>query len=251
MRGHLSEMPIASHPIPYYYQIAGVLRRRIEAGEMAPGERLPKEMDLAEMFGVSRVPVRQALSLLAAEGVLTHKRGRGTFVREGIAKTESFRLTGLIGGKISKGKEHRMIAVEDVAPTPQLAEFFGLRPDEGLTRFRRLRLEQNTPYCYIVNYLGREIARGIKGAKFENKTMLEIIQGRLAISLGKILQTFEARIADNEIANRLSIAMMAPVFYVETFVRDKMERPLEFSQIYYPGDRHKYSVEILADSDVG
>jgi DNA-binding FadR family transcriptional regulator len=52
-----------------------VIERRL-----APGEKLPNEVDLARELGVSRTTLREALRALAAQGVLESHRGRGTFV---------------------------------------------------------------------------------------------------------------------------------------------------------------------------
>ena len=58
------------------------IKDSIISGEWAPGTKIPGEMDLAEMFGVSRVSIRQAIHRLVGMGVLTIRRGEGTFVSE-------------------------------------------------------------------------------------------------------------------------------------------------------------------------
>ena len=63
-------------------QVAAELEDRVVTGEMAVGERLPSERDLAEVYGVSRAVVREALRLLAARGVVSVRQGSGAFVRE-------------------------------------------------------------------------------------------------------------------------------------------------------------------------
>jgi GntR family transcriptional repressor for pyruvate dehydrogenase complex len=55
---------------PLYLQVAEQIRRAIIAGEIAPGDELPTERELAETFGVSRASVREALRSLRAEGLL-------------------------------------------------------------------------------------------------------------------------------------------------------------------------------------
>jgi DNA-binding transcriptional ArsR family regulator len=52
-------------------EIAGILRERIRAGELKPGDRLPTQAELAEEFGVERGAVRQALRVLQEDGLLT------------------------------------------------------------------------------------------------------------------------------------------------------------------------------------
>lgn len=64
--------------------VAEQLRREIALGLIQVGGRLPSERDLAQLFGVSRVTIQQAVNLLESEGLLRARRGRGggTFVTE-------------------------------------------------------------------------------------------------------------------------------------------------------------------------
>ncbi|HEY3309984.1 MAG TPA: FadR/GntR family transcriptional regulator [Desulfuromonadaceae bacterium] len=61
-------------------QIADQIRSSILAGEFSPGDKLPPERELAEMFGVSRPSVREALNILASSGLLMSYQGGGTVV---------------------------------------------------------------------------------------------------------------------------------------------------------------------------
>ena len=60
--------------------IAVRLRRLIDDGELTPGDRLPPERALAELFSVSRNTVREAIKALAESGVVESRRGAGTYV---------------------------------------------------------------------------------------------------------------------------------------------------------------------------
>lgn len=62
-------------------QIAEQIRSSILAGEFKPGDKLPPERELAEMFGVSRPSVREALNMLASAGLLESYQGGGTVVK--------------------------------------------------------------------------------------------------------------------------------------------------------------------------
>lgn len=63
-------------------QVADDLRADIKSGRLAPGSRLPNELELASIYGVARVTVRNALASLRREGLIIVTRGRGTFVRK-------------------------------------------------------------------------------------------------------------------------------------------------------------------------
>ena len=67
---------------PAYQQVAGGIRQAILEGRIAPGERLPVEMDLTQLFGVSRNTVREALRTLSSLNLVTTSRGvtGGTYV---------------------------------------------------------------------------------------------------------------------------------------------------------------------------
>ena len=63
-------------------QICSSLRDKISSGEFPVGSRLPSEMELAEIFGVSRLTVRMALQKLSTQGLTITRPGDGTFVKE-------------------------------------------------------------------------------------------------------------------------------------------------------------------------
>ncbi|MGH3929461.1 MAG: GntR family transcriptional regulator [Pseudonocardiaceae bacterium] len=67
---------------PAYQQIADELRHRIRGGALAPGSKLPTEVELMSEFGVSRVVARLAVGELRTEGLIYSRQGKGTFVRE-------------------------------------------------------------------------------------------------------------------------------------------------------------------------
>ncbi len=67
---------------PLYLQVRDALLKRIVGGVYRPGEAIPSESRLAQDFGTSISTVRQALSLLVADGYLQKKQGKGTLVAE-------------------------------------------------------------------------------------------------------------------------------------------------------------------------
>jgi GntR family transcriptional repressor for pyruvate dehydrogenase complex len=77
-------------------QIADQIRSSILAGEFAPGDKLPPERELAEMFGVSRPSVREALNILSSSGLVMSYQGGGTVVMSLVETIAGNPLTELI-----------------------------------------------------------------------------------------------------------------------------------------------------------
>ena len=118
-------------PVPYWYQLAGILEHAIAQGQWRPGERLPSESELCERFGISRTTVRQALARLEQEGMVVRRKGFGTFAasavprmwlvqsQEGFFHDEVFRLGRSVSSQILR---------RTVGPLPGCASPGGRRP---------------------------------------------------------------------------------------------------------------------------
>jgi DNA-binding LacI/PurR family transcriptional regulator len=82
---------------PKYQRIREHLYAEINAGRYAPGQALPTEAQLAEMLGISRNTIRQALGELEGDGIVKRVQGRGTFVtneqeRKALQQLDAFAL---------------------------------------------------------------------------------------------------------------------------------------------------------------
>ena len=78
--------------------VAQQLARRIEKGELKPGDRLPPERHLVELFGASRTVIREALRAMAARGLIESYVGRGTYVRTPSTQDLTDKLKFLLAG---------------------------------------------------------------------------------------------------------------------------------------------------------
>ncbi|MCA9231657.1 MAG: substrate-binding domain-containing protein [Planctomycetales bacterium] len=78
------EIAVEADPLscsrPRYRQIFDTLRARISNGEYAPGQKLPTEADLMRLFDVSRTTVSRAMRDMELLGLITRRRGSGTYV---------------------------------------------------------------------------------------------------------------------------------------------------------------------------
>ncbi len=85
------------------------LKELILAGHLKPGDRLPPERRLAELLGVSRPVVREAISCLVAKGYLENRQGSGTYVR---AITDEYIDNGPIADFLKRGPDALIHVVE-------------------------------------------------------------------------------------------------------------------------------------------
>lgn len=100
-------------PLALYQQVAERLRQRIFSHELEPGAWVD-EQALAEHYGISRTPLREALKVLAAEGLVTLKPRRGCYVTEISDRDldEIFSVMALLEGQCAADCAQRASAAE-------------------------------------------------------------------------------------------------------------------------------------------
>lgn len=125
-----------------YEDIVLQIKKMLESGELAPGDKLPPERSLAEMFAVSRNSVREAIKALAEQDVLESRQGAGTFVRE--------QSTGSLLPDFSRIVTDEKAAVRDVFEVrkilePEIAAMAARNASPGeVTRLEAALVEQET-----------------------------------------------------------------------------------------------------------
>lgn len=85
-----------------YYKLKEYLKEEILMGRIKPGEQIPSESTLAEMFSISRHTVRKAISMLINEGYLQSEHGRGTYCLDRSKKRSDSRIIGVVTTYISE-----------------------------------------------------------------------------------------------------------------------------------------------------
>ncbi|MFP3668784.1 FadR/GntR family transcriptional regulator [Priestia sp. SIMBA_032] len=76
----ISFNPVSNNKL--YIQIYNQILSEIQSGAFQVGDKLPAERELCEQFGVSRVPIRQALSALDLNGFIYSRQGEGVYVKQ-------------------------------------------------------------------------------------------------------------------------------------------------------------------------
>jgi GntR family transcriptional regulator len=238
-----------NHPIPVYYQLAQELQRRIEAGLLKPGDLVPSERELADTYGISRMTVRQGLANLVSEGLLSRERGRGTFVTIPKIDKRLGSLTSFTEDMRSRGKRasSRVLSARMVLPTPRVVE--GLKVPEGqmVALVERLRLADNEPVGIERAHLffaGCEavLERDLTGSLYQ------ILRSELGVFPTSAEERIEAGACSPHEAEVLGITRQTPVLLITRITLTQHQRPFEFVDSVYRGDRYALRVSLSVAS---
>lgn len=150
-----------------YRRIAADLQAAIEAGEYAPGDRLPGESVLAARYGVAAMTARQALSLLRSQGLAESRIGAGFFAqswrpirRRGVPRLARSQWGG--GKSVWEADDDRpldvdQVAIERTSAPARIAAILGLgEGPTGLARSRRYVLD-GRPVMLSISWFDHEM----------------------------------------------------------------------------------------------
>ncbi len=121
-----------------YGALAAAIRQRVVDGEWPPGTALPAETRLAAEHGVALGTLRRALELLAEQGLIERRHGRGTFVRGGLAGAPMLRFF-RFGAGDGEVPQSRILARQSVVASAEVARRLGIARGDPVLRLQRLR----------------------------------------------------------------------------------------------------------------
>ncbi|GEB51946.1 GntR family transcriptional regulator [Streptomyces cacaoi] len=159
-----------------FRQIADQLREAIDKGRFKEGAKLPSESELVDHFGVSRMTVRNALSILQSEGLISSEHGKGVFVRPRPPvrrlASDRFARRHRDQGKSAftveaeaagSRPEVDSLEVKEERSTPEISARLG-SARKVLARRRRYLLD-GRPVEFATSYLPLDLARGTQIAE--------------------------------------------------------------------------------------
>jgi GntR family transcriptional regulator len=232
--------------IPLYYQISSILRGRILSGELPPGAPLAGEEALGREYGVSRITVRRALSILESEGLIDRQRGRGTFVSDAVRRVEPTRFSGSMEDMIALGIQTstRVLDQQYIEPPDHVAERLNLDDGARVLKLDKLRLIEGQPFSIVINYLPESIGRRLSVDDLSDKPLLVVLEEKLNIKADEAVQSVEATAADADAASLLDVAIGDPLLRVERTVYDLRQNPVEYVSIRYRADKYYFTVRL-------
>lgn len=232
-------------PMPIYFQLERSLRSQIENNTLKPGDLLPSEREYAEQLDISRMTVRQAITNLVNEGLLTRQKGRGTFVAEQKLEQKLSGLTSFTEDMKARGMNpaNTLLAFEIVPAETKVAERLHLKQHTPVYEIKRIRLADDVPMALETVYISANLVKGLTEA-ITTSSLYRYIEEDLGLQIGHAVQSMEAAIVNEQERAHLLVQKGAPVLLIErnTFLKDGT--PLEYVKSSYRADRYKFTIDI-------
>lgn len=230
-----------SNVAPLYIQLRQLIRDAITAGTLAEGDALPAERDLATEYDVSRITVRRAIGDLVEDGLLSRRRGAGTFVAGRVEKNFS-KLSSFSEDMVARGRvpSSRWVARASGTVTPEEAIAFGVSPGVPVHRFQRIRFADETPMALEFSTILGTALPSLEAVEDSLYAALEA-HGMRPV---RALQRLRAVPFAGEHSKMLGVTLGSPGLLIErrAFLRDG--RTVELTRSYYRGDAYDFVAEL-------
>jgi GntR family transcriptional regulator len=222
--------------MPRYAQLADVFRHRITRNRWPPGAKVPTLEALMREFEVARVTVRQAMEMLARDGLISAQRGRGTFVIAQPARDRRLMLETSLQALADVYRDDRpnLTLIEEASATPRLYPKDG-RPAPRYRFMRRVHSRNGEAYCVISIYLDERVFR-MASRRFRRETVIPVLLELPRVKIAHASQTLEIGTADVMVARHLGIHVNSPVAEVRRVCRGRDGTVLYLGEVTYRGD---------------
>ncbi len=226
-----------------YLEVADKLKEDIFSGKYPVGSMLPTENELEQLFEVSKITIRKAIELLAADEYVEKKSGRGTTVLSNrpynrLAKAASFTQI-LEDSQLKVRKETIDLRRIDLQPEQPLFTYYG----KEVLLFERLYFLDEQPYIYFRHYLP------VQMEKFSKEEFAQESLYRLMTQAGYAIQSFE----DDFAAVHLTAAEQKILQTDETIGIKRIRKSItetnqiiEYSEALYNTNLHPYRIDYEA-----
>lgn len=234
-----------SSPVPLYYQVAQVLERAIETGDLVPGDRLDNEIALAGSLGLSRPTMRRAIQYLVDRGLLVRKRGIGTQVVHRAVR-RPVELTSLYDDLAREGRHPttEVLRLDEVPASDTVARMLGVAPGTPVVAMDRLRHAEGEPLALLRNHLPAGIVALTEETMRANGLYRTMRAAGIRLHLAS--QVIGARSATAAEARLLTEPRGAPLLTMRRTAYDDTGRVVEYGDHVYRAS--VYSFEFVLAS---
>lgn len=233
--------------LPKYYQLASILRQKIDDGEWEPRSSIPSERQLEQIYNISRTTIREAIDHLVRQGFLYREHGRGTFVspqklQKGLMELTSFSedllKRGIMPGQI-------ILDLSWLVPPAKILQKLELPAGSEVLCVKRIRLGDQTPIGLQTSFLSLTKGQNITREEMESAgSLYRILAEKFGIIPSEADETLEVTLATPDEASLLQIEPGAPLLLNERLLFSQNRTPVEFVKILYRGDRYQYFVRL-------
>jgi GntR family transcriptional regulator len=232
--------------VPLYYQIQRALMEKIHSGELATGDPLASEEELARVYQVSRMTARQALHGLKTSGFAVSQKGRGTFVTRPKLEKNIMHLKGFTEDMKHLGMvpSSKLLEQTVVKATTDLAEQLRVDPDDLVMRLRRLRLADGIPMALEQSHIPLRLFPGLEKINFAKQSLYFVLRETYAVKVAWADEVIEALPATREESALLTIPNKASVLSISRVIMTTEETPIEVACSRYRGDRYRASIRV-------
>jgi GntR family transcriptional regulator len=216
---------------PLWTQFRDALRSQILSGEFPVGARLPTEAEFGELFGISRIVVREALADLVRNGLIYKIRGQGAFVsaRE---RDEDFVST-VLGFSDEMQRKGRTVLTQVLtqalrAPTAEEAKALDLKGEQQVVGLKRLRSVDGELQLLVETAVPADLAPGLHRTRLENRSLYDVLRRQYGLRIVRAERWIDAVVPDVETAALLQIATSEPLLRIESVAYSSTGRALEY-----------------------
>lgn len=222
-----------NHPDPLYVQLRIILKSMIDRKELLPNDKLPSERELVEMYGVSRITVRQATKDLENLGVLQTRAGKGIYVSEPkptyeIEIVRSFTET----AKANNRKPGmRLLTGAIIQADLEVTRPLSLPAGSNVVFIERLRFLDDIPVGVQRDWFAEAVAPGILDVDWTdgNRSLYAEFKNRYGVMVTRGQSTLSARLASELEARLLQLELPAAVLTLDQIAYDNEYRPVNVS----------------------
>ena len=229
--------------IPAYIRIHDALKKKIDVGFWEIGQRLPSERDLADDYEVSRMTLRQAITLLVEEGILERRVGSGTYVASHRVQEKMRGTTSFTEIVRSQGKtpSSQVVSYQRKPANETEIQQLQLKPSDYVVRMERVRYADNVPLVFEVASIPEKLIREFKREDITEHFFQTLTDN--GYEIGKSQQTIYAKNASERVANYLKVPKNHAVLALTQVSYFTDGRPFEYVHSQYVGDRFEFYLE--------
>lgn len=227
---------------PLYQQLHAIILRKIQEKEYDVGDKIPSEEQIMEIYGVSRVTVRNAIKLLVEENVLVKKHGKGTFVAtpvyvETMSAGGSFTESGLQMQKIPTTK---IISIERIPARKRISEYLGVAEGTEIIRLKRIRLIDGEPAIFETDSFRTDCAF-LEKIDLADQSLINTLKN-YGLKPTYFDNIIEIALADDEIIESLNVEAEEPLVKINQTVFGENNEIIYFNEQLVKSDAYKVAI---------